>query len=184
MIALLSVITLFACEGNYKNIQQLSIKDNAPVGDGEGIRTVYTDSGRVVSTMITEKVLNFENLNFGYQEFPQGIEVHFWDEEDRETVVTSSYAIQFSGTEIVDLREDVVVTTHDSTVVNAKQLYWDQKNRWVFTDEPYKITLPDGSFNNGAGFDSNEDFTQFLSRKNDGIQLIEKKETNTETDDQ
>ena len=64
--------------------------------------------------------------------------------------------------------------TSDSVILNADQLYWDQAKEWVFTDQPYQITLKDGSVNNGASFDSSQDFTTFISRNNQGVQLIEK----------
>jgi hypothetical protein len=78
---------------------------------------------------------------------------------------------------MIDLRENVVLITSDSLVLKASQLYWDQANQWVFTDQPYQIKFKDGSYNDGARFDSSQDFTEFLSRKNAGVQLIEQQET-------
>jgi hypothetical protein len=66
--------------------------------------------------------------------------------------------------------------TKDSTVLKAEQLYWDQARKWVFTDEPYQVTFKDGSVNNGSSFDSSQDFTTFISRNNQGVQLIDKNE--------
>ena len=177
-MVLLGAITLFACEGNYKNVQKLSLKDGAPIGIGEGVRFVYTDSGKVVSEMMTDTYLDFTNLDFSYQEFPDGVEVHFYD-SGQENTVTSKYAIRFDETELVDLRDSVVLTTADGNILQAEQLYWDQKNQWVFTNEPYRITFSDGSYNDGAdGFDANEDFTVFLSRRNDGVQIINPEQKN------
>ncbi len=178
VMVLLGAITLFACEGNYKNVQKLSLKDGAPIGIGEGVRFVYTDSGKVVSEMMTDTYLDFTNLDFSYQEFPDGVEVHFYD-SGQENTVTSKYAIRFDETELVDLRDSVVLTTADGNILQAEQLYWDQKNQWVFTNEPYRITFSDGSYNDGAdGFDANEDFTVFLSRRNDGVQIINPEQKN------
>ncbi|MFT5078078.1 MAG: hypothetical protein ACI917_000586, partial [Patiriisocius sp.] len=74
---------------------------------------------------------------------------------------------------------NVKMVTSDGTTVFAEQMYWDQKNKWVFTDKPYKIKFKDGSFNEGQGFNSSENFKTFMSRKNQGVQLIDKtKETN------
>jgi len=87
--------------------------------------------------------------------------------------VTSEFAMRYPETNIVDLRKNVVLITSDGNTLSAEQLYWDQKNQWVFTDRPYRITFNDGSYNDGEGFDANEDFTVFLSRKNDGIQIID-----------
>lgn len=185
VMALLSVITLFACESNYQNVKKLSLSDGEPIAVGKNIDFKYTeanpnfsDSGRLVTNLLADKLLDYSNLEFPYKEFPDGIEVHFWDEEGKESTVTSDYAIQYDVTELVDLRRNVVVVTADSVVLNAEQLYWDQKNQWIFTDQPYEIKFKDGSYNQGARFDGNQDFTIFLSRKNQGVQLIDKSKTN------
>ncbi len=172
VVVVFATITFFSCEGNYKNVQKLIQEDGLPAGEGLGIKMVYTDSGRVVSTMDTQKLLNYGNMDFGYEEFPEGVEVNFYENGEKSTV-TSEYAVRYPLTGIVDLRKNVVLVTSDGNVLNAEQLYWDQNNKWVFTDKPYRITFNDGSYNDGARFDANEDFTVFLSRKNDGIQMID-----------
>ena len=177
-MALVLAITLFACESNYQNVKKLSLSDGAPIAEGKGINFKYTDSGKLVTNLLAEKLLDYSNLEFPYKEFPDGIEVHFWDEAGKKNTVTADYAIQFDQTGLVDLRKNVVVVTADSVVLKANQLYWDQKNKWVFTDQPYQIKFKDGSYNDGAvGFDSSEDFTTFLSRKNQGVQLVDKTKT-------
>lgn len=177
VLTILIVITLFSCESNYNNIKKLGLSDGAPIAEGKDINFKYTDSGKLVTNLLTPKLLDYSNLDFPYKEFPQGIEVRFWDKKGKKNTVTSNYAIQYENTGLIDLRDSVVLITSDSVVLKANQLYWDQKNKWVFTDEPYQIKFKDGSFNNGAvGFDSNQDFTVFLSRKNQGVQLIDKKE--------
>jgi LPS export ABC transporter protein LptC len=168
------VITLFSCESNYENIQKLNLKDGAPIGVARNINVKYTDSGKVVANLISPLRNDFTNLEFPYQEFPEGVEVRYWNENDELSTVTSDFAIRYDETNIVDLRENVVLVTSDSLVLRAEQLYWDQKNQWVFTDEPYRIIFKDGSYNDGAGFDSSEDFTNFLSRTNVGEQLIDR----------
>ncbi|MCZ6594686.1 MAG: LPS export ABC transporter periplasmic protein LptC [Bacteroidetes bacterium] len=172
VVVILVTITLFACEGNYKNIQKLNLKDDLPVAEGININLVYTDSGKIVTNLLAPKLLDYSNFEFAYQEFPDGVEVRFY-EDGKQSTVTSDYAMRYPETNIVDLRENVILITADGNTLSAEQLYWDQKNQWVFTDRPYRITFSDGSYNDGEGFDANEDFTVFLSRKNDGIQIIE-----------
>ncbi|NGX84630.1 LPS export ABC transporter periplasmic protein LptC [Aequorivita sp. KMM 9714] len=177
VMAIIMVITLFACESNYKNVKKLTLSDGAPIAEGEGINFKYTDSGKLITNLLAEKLLDFSNQKFPYKEFPNGIEVRFWDKEGKKSTVNSDYAIQYDGTGLVDLRENVVIVTADSVVLKAQQLYWDQKNQWVFTDQPYQIKFKDGSYNNGGRFDGNQDFTIFSSRKNEGVQLIDKNKT-------
>ena len=178
VVVIFITITLFLRQGNYQNVQKLNLKDGMPSSEGVDVNLFYTDSGKVVTNLMAPKLLDYSNLEFSYQEFPEGIEVHFFDEDKKSTVI-SDYAIRYNETGIVDLRENVVLTTADGNVLNAQQLYWDQNNKWVFTDQPYRITFSDGSFNDGARFDANEDFTVFLSRKNDGVQLIDQNQNDT-----
>ncbi len=172
VMVILIAITLFACEGNYKNVKKLSLKDGMPVAEGKNVNLFYTDSGKVVTNLIAPELLDYSNFEFAYQEFPKGVEVRFFENGEQSTV-TSDYAMRYPSTGIVDLRENVVLVTSDGNVLNAEQLYWDQNHKWVFTDQPYRITFKDGSYNDGARFDANEDFTVFLSRTNDGIQVID-----------
>jgi LPS export ABC transporter protein LptC len=175
VVALLLVITLFACESNYQNVKKMSLSDGAPIAEGKGINFKYTDSGKLVTNLLAAKLLDYSNLEFPYKEFPNGVEVLFWDANGKKNTVNSDYAIQYDYTGLVDLRRNVVIITSDSVILKANQLYWDQKNKWIFTDQPYQIKFKDGSYNDGAvGFDSSEDFTTFLSRKNQGVQLVDK----------
>ena len=179
VVTALAVIALFSCEGNYDNIQRLNVKDDIPVAEGRNIDVKYTDSGRVVTNLRAPLLHDYSNYEFSCQEFPEGVEVRFWDDEDQMSIVTSDYAIRYDETSLVDLRKNVVLVTSDSTELYADQLFWDQKNRWVFTDDPYRIKFKDGSYNDGEGFDSSEDFTTFLSRANSGVQII----TNNQDED-
>ncbi|WP_310992730.1 LPS export ABC transporter periplasmic protein LptC [Aequorivita marina] len=174
VMVLVLTITLFACESNYQNVKNLSLSDGAPIAEGKNINFKYTDSGKLVTNLLAEKLLDYSNLEFPYKEFPKGVEVLFWNEKGEKSTVNSDYAIQFDETGLVDLRKNVVLVTADSVVLKAQQLYWDQENEWVFTDQPYQIKFKDGSYNDGARFDGNQDFTIFLSRKNQGVQLIDK----------
>src|SRR5690554_1319057 len=178
VMAIVFAIALFACESNYQNVKKLNLSDGAPIAEGVNINFKYTDSGKLVTNLLADKLLDYSNLNFSYKEFPEGIKVYFWDDNGEKSTVMADYAIQYDQSELVDLRENVYILTSDSIELKAEQLYWDQKNQWVFTDQPYTIRFKDGSYNDGAQFDSNQDFTIFLSRKNQGIQIIDQSQTN------
>jgi len=176
VMAIFFVIALFSCEGNYKKVQKMNLKDEEPVAVGKMINLKYTDSGKVTVNLLAPLLKDYSNYNFPYQEFPEGIVLYFW-EDDNKSTITSDYAIKYEATGLVDLRSNVKIVSSDSTVVTANQLYWDQKNEWIFTNQPYQIMFADGSYNDGEQFDSNQEFTTFMSRKNQGIQLIDPKET-------
>jgi LPS export ABC transporter protein LptC len=164
---------LFSCEGNLKGVQQMDIPEDAPQSVGTGINLKYIDSGQVVATLKSETMRDFSNKEFPYREFPDGLVVEFFDEERKKNTVTANYGIVYNETGLIDLQGDVVVLTSDSTELTADQLYWDQSRNWVFTDRPNTIRFKNGAVNEGQGFDSNQEFSNFRSRSNVGVQILE-----------
>ena len=173
IVATFFAAMLFSCEGNLEGVRAMEIPEDAPQAIGTGINLKYTDSGIVVATLKSEKMRDFSNKVFPYREFPNGLVVEFFDEENMKNTVTANYGIIYNETGIIDLQGDVVVVTSDSTRLTAEQLYWDQTNNWVFTDEPNTIRFKNGAVNEGQGFDSNQEFSNFRSRSNVGVQIIE-----------
>lgn len=151
----------------------MEMPEDAPQAIGQGINLKYTDSGRVVATLKSEKMKDYSNKNFPYREFPEGLRVEFYDEERKKNTVTANYGVIYNETGLIDLQGNVVVITSDSTELTADQLYWDQTNNWVFTDHPNTIKFKNGARNKGQGFDSNQEFTNFRSRSNVGVQILE-----------
>ncbi|MGB7785843.1 MAG: LPS export ABC transporter periplasmic protein LptC [Salinimicrobium sp.] len=172
IVTILFVTMLFSCEGNLKDVRAMEVPEDAPQAIGTGINLKYTDSGKVVATLKSEKMRDFSNKEFPYREFPDGLQVEFFDEEKKNTV-TADYGVIYAETGLIDLQGNVVVVTSDSTILNASQLYWDQGNNWVFTDKPNTIKFKNGALNEGQGFDSNQEFSNFRSRSNIGVQIIE-----------
>ena len=151
----------------------MEMPEDAPQAIGAGINLKYTDSGKVVATLKSDKMRDFSNKTFPYREFPEGLVVEFFDEERKKNTVIANYGIIYNNTGLIDLQGDVVVITSDSTELRADQLYWDQNNNWVFTDHPNTIKFRNGARNRGQGFDSNQEFTNFRSRSNVGVQILE-----------
>ena len=172
IVTILFVTMLFSCEGNLKGVREMEIPEDAPQAIGTEINLKYTDSGKVVAILRSDLMRDFSNKEFPYREFPEGLEVEFFDENEKNTV-TANYGVIYSATGLIDLQGDVVVITSDSTELTAEQLYWDQANNWVFTDQPNTIRFKNGALNVGQGFDSNQEFSNFRSRSNVGVQIIE-----------
>lgn len=175
IVTVFAVAMLFSCEGNLNRLRAMDVDAGNPQAIGKDLNLKYTDSGRVVATLKSSKMLDFTNLEFPYREFPEGVEVEFFDDKSNKNTVTANYAIIYDATGLIDLRGDVVLVTSDSTRLEANQLYWDQSQGWVFTDKPNTIRFANGALNKGEGFDSDLNFTNFRSRTNVGIQIIEEK---------
>lgn len=167
---------LFSCQGNLEEIRALDLEGNSPQAVARELDLKYTDSGRLVANLRSPRMLDFSNKKFPYREFPDGLEVEFYDEENQKSTVRADYGVVYEETGLIDLQGEVVIFTSDSTRLEASQLYWDQNLGWVFTDKPNKIRFPNGALNEGQGFDANQNFGNFRSRINVGVQIIEDKD--------
>lgn len=164
---------LFSCKNRLNEVRNWDVNAYGPQTSGEGINLFYTDSGKVRANLRSPKMLDFTNLEFSYREFPEGLQVDFFDEKNKKSTVTADYGIIYDQTDLVDLRGHVKIVTADSTILHAEQLYWDQARDWVFSDVPYTIKMDNGALNDGQGFDANKNFDKFISRSNVGVQYID-----------
>lgn len=175
IVAVIAATMLFSCEGNLNRVRALGKQGDNPQAIGQGMNLKYTDSGRVIATLKSAKMLDFTNMEFPYRVFPDGVKVEFYNDQQQKSTITANYAIIYDETGLIDMQGNVVLITSDSTKLEANQLFWQQKIGWVFTDKPNKIKFPSGALNEGQGFDSDLNFTNFRSRTNVGVQVIEEK---------
>ncbi|RZS99787.1 LPS export ABC transporter periplasmic protein LptC [Aquimarina brevivitae] len=171
-VTALAVTLFFSCHDNKQTTTNPEVFKNTPEGEAFNVNLKYTDSGRLMAVLKSPKILNFNNKSFGYWEFPDGVVLDIIDEEGKVSVIKADFAISYPQTNLIDMRGNVDILTADSTRLKAQQLYWDQEANWIFTDYPYTSILPDGTINEGDGFDANQDFTILNSRINEGVLFI------------
>lgn len=157
-IVIALVMTMFfSCKDNFKDIQNIGVSDNEPIGVAENINLKYTDSGKVKAILKSPKMYDYSNMKFGYNKFTEGVNLEIF-EDGKKSVVISDYAIIYNKTNIIDLQGNVKVTTHSNDTLFAEQLYYDNEKEWLFTNKP--VTFRTGQdLINGNGFDSNSKFT-------------------------
>lgn len=168
----------FSCDSSFEDIRKIDESERFPGGIAENFHLIYTDSARIKATLTSPLNKDFSNQEFPYQEFPEGLKVDFFDKDKNKSTVTADYGIIYQATDMTDLRGNVVLFTHDGKKLETSQLYWDQKNKWVFTKEKFTYTNPeDGSVMNGEGIEFSQDFEggqgQVRAYKIDGVKDIE-----------
>ena len=139
----LLAIAVFSCKNNYEQIKLINQFDALPVGKADTIRVVYTDSAQTVAILKAPKNIDYTNQPFPYSEFPVGVEVVFFDENNMETFVKADYGILYNSTNLVDLRGNVQITTPEGADLQTSQLYWDVNREWVFTEESFTFKNKD-----------------------------------------
>ncbi|MCH7523644.1 MAG: LPS export ABC transporter periplasmic protein LptC [Bacteroidetes bacterium] len=171
MVTVFTVTMFFSCKNNFKDIQNIGILDSGPLSIAENINMKYTDSGKLKSHLISPKMLNYSNREFPFYEFPEGINLTLFDDDNNKSNVVSDYAILYNETDLIDLQGNVILTTHNNDTLYAEQLFYDQKTEWLFTNLPVRFVTNERIIN-GNGFDSNKDFTQAHVLETTGIIYI------------
>jgi len=167
----LAMTLFFSCKNNFKEVNSIGISANEPQGIAENINAKRTDSGRVVANLISKKMLDYGNRKFAFSEFPEGVTLHIYDDNNNKNTIVADYAILYSETDVIDLQGNVLISTFEKDTLYAEQLYFDQSKEWLFTNSPvtYKSS---GYITHGSGFDSDRDFTKAEVLKVSGTFLV------------
>lgn len=153
----LAFVAFLSCKNNYNDVQQMAVSENEPIGVAENINLTYTDSGRVKANLISSKMLDFSNRDFSFNEFPEGVVLDLYDENNNKSVVVSDYGIVYNRTDLIDLQGNVRIATYNNDTLFAEQLYYDNKKEWLYTNKP--VSFKQGQdIINGNGFDSDTKF--------------------------
>lgn len=155
IVAVITVTMFFSCRNNFNEVQKLGLSANEPINITEYIEgMVYTDSGKMVATMTAPKRLDFSNRKFPYEEYPEGVYLEIFDDQNEKSIVESNYGLVYSNTGVIDLRGNVRITASDSTVLKSPQIYFIQDEEWLFTNKVFSLIKTNGDVLNGHGFDS------------------------------
>ena len=174
---LLCMAMLFSCNNDMRNLQQLSIQKKFPQGEAFDFKLVYTDSTKVVAVVTSKLNKDFTNQRMPYSEFPEGVKVEFYDQARHKNIVEANYGIIYPSSDMVELRDNVVLTTYDGKKLKTSQLFWDQKEDWIFTDREFSFTdETKGTVTNGIGMDFDKKFSTVKAHKTTGILAIEDNE--------
>ncbi|MBO0321443.1 LPS export ABC transporter periplasmic protein LptC [Muricauda sp. CAU 1633] len=181
-------ILFMSCGDNYERVGEEAVKPIFPQGVAQDFTLTYTESkeelssqdssqSRVIAVLKSPISEDFDNQSFKFRTFPEGLVVDFFDEKNQKSVVTADYGIVYSQTNLIDLRGNVVIETHDGKMLETPQLFFDRKNNWIFTEETFTYTNPeDGTVMDGEGMDFNRDFSFFKAHKTYGLMTIKEEE--------
>lgn len=160
LVIAIAVTLFFSCKNNFDEVQKVGVLQNQPVGEAENIDLKYSeydsDSVKLLANLLSSKMLDYSNRNFSFSEFPEGIELIVYGEDNKQTKIFADYAIIYNDTDIIDLRDNVIIATHEKDTLLTDQLYYNEKLEWFFTNQPFTY----GPLH-GNGFDSDKDFKNF-----------------------
>jgi LPS export ABC transporter protein LptC len=164
-ILLSGIILATSCKNDIDYINALTDELNIPRQTGKNFEVQYTDSGRlqvIFKAPLVERY--FKGGEEGtYYEFPKGVEINFFDRNERlESVVTSRYAKYWEDKNLGVTRDSVVGRNIKSgEQINTEELFWDREKQIIYSKVFTKITNEDGVYFGERGFEADQGFENY-----------------------
>lgn len=152
-----AAILFYACENNnLEEIKAFSSPENLPVLEATDFETLVTDSGKVRYFVKAPKLLRFETDGSDYVEFPEGVELIQYDENQNViSGITANYAKQFLEDKKWEAKNNVIATNAEGDTLKTEHLIYEEEEGKIHTEEFVRIIRPDQIIT-GVGFESDQ----------------------------
>jgi LPS export ABC transporter protein LptC len=151
-----------SCKNDIETVQALTSEVKMPDLTGFDIEMLYTDSGLLKGKIIAPEVTQYLDEDEPYYEFPKGMKAIFYDKAGREiSFIKANYAIYYDKKQLWVGRKNVLAeSTTEGKKVETEEIYWDQREKRIYSDKFSKVTNPDGVFTGENGFEAQEDLSK------------------------
>jgi LPS export ABC transporter protein LptC len=158
------VLVIHACRNDLSEVSALNTDHDLPVSTTSNVEMLYSDSS-LLRAKIKARLRESYITEPQYVEFRKGIQMEFYDSDGRiSSKLTAGYAISYNEREVMEARNNVVLTNNKGEKLNTEHLIWDRKANRIYSDVFTKITSPDRIIY-GEGFESEGDFSSYKIRK-------------------
>jgi LPS export ABC transporter protein LptC len=153
---------IFACRNDIETIQALTSESKLPHITGYDIELAYTDSGHLKGKIFAPEVYQFNNADEPYYEFPKGMTAVLYDSAGGSYNIHANYGIYLYERQLWEGRKQVVINNKNTGErIETEQLFWDQKEKRIYSDKYTKVTNKDGVFIGDNGFEADDAFNKF-----------------------
>jgi LPS export ABC transporter protein LptC len=158
----------FSCDSELEIITGTDVKD-LPSLTVRNFQTVHTDSGRIQLILKSPVMERYSNATDPYNEFPDGVEVIFYDGQAKQVAsLSSKYAKYYEEKKMWELKYDVRARNEKNELLETELLFWEEEKESVFTDKFVRITGEDRIVS-GTGFESDTRFSVWEIRNGNAI---------------
>ena len=169
----IAVAMLMSCKSDIEVISSLTNIDNLPSQTIVNLETIYTDSAKIQLIVKSKLVETYNQEEDPYLEFPEGLEVFFYDKNEIvESQLSAKYAIYHKADQLWEAKDSVVVINANGEILNTEQLFWDENEKLIYTSKFVSITTTNEIIY-GEGMEANENFTNWKIMKPRGTFYLE-----------
>ena len=176
LVAIVLSLAVYSCDEEKKSTMANVDPETFPTMMTEDVSTLVSDSGYIRYHLTTKLWLVFDEAKEPRWDFPTGIFMERYDDTlGIEATFSADSATYLSQKRIWQFDRNVRMKNVAGDVFETEQLFWDQKDRKVYSDSFIHIERVDRTIE-GYGFESNEQMTEYVIRKVSGIFPAPKKD--------
>ncbi|MCB9285543.1 MAG: LPS export ABC transporter periplasmic protein LptC [Lewinellaceae bacterium] len=150
----------WACKNDLSTIHKAFPPEAVFVEEIRDFEMLYSDSARVrvrIKGPVMWRHIDEKNPR---QEFPEGMQVEFFDPNFHVTSrLTSRYAVRYEQEGKIIVRDSVVWTGQNNEKLETEELTWEEQGKKVYTNR-FVVVRRDDEILWGHGFESDEDFSR------------------------
>ena len=177
-LMLVSALLLAGCENDIERVNMLTDETKIPKAKGTNVNVIYSDSARVKVQVLAPSFQQFPDVEKPYMEFPDGLEVYFYD--DTMTInseIRADYAIYYSEERLWHATGNVVARRLDNgDALHSEELFWDEGAQLIYSDAFTRIQNEDGTFYGKRGFESHQNLSNWQLKGTSGTVNVQDEE--------
>lgn len=174
----LLVALLSGCENDIERINMLTGGTDIPKIKGSHIEVIYSDSAKVKVQILAPSFRQFTDVERPYMEFPEGMEVYFYDDSLRiESEIKADYTIYYGEERLWHATGNVVARRLDNgDALHSEELFWDEAKQLIYSDTYTRVQNEDGTFYGKRGFVSHQDLSNWQLKGSSGTVNVQNEE--------
>lgn len=169
---------LAGCENDIERISMLTDDTEIPRIKGTNVKVLYSDSARVRVQILAPSFRQFPDVERPYMEFPDGLEVYFYDDSMRiESEIKADYTVYYSEERLWHATGNVTALRLDNgDALHTEELFWDEGSELIYSDVFTRIQNEDGTFYGKRGFESHQDLSNWQLKGTSGTVNVQDEE--------
>jgi LPS export ABC transporter protein LptC len=170
VLATFALGLITGCENDIERIQMLTGGEDVPSIKGKDIKVIYSDSAKVKVQILAATFQQFPDVENPYMEFPDGMEVFFYNENKQiESEIRADYAIYYREEKLWHATGNVVAQRLDNgDALHTEELFWDEASELIYSNTYTRIQNEDGVFYGKRGFESHQNLTNWQLKGTSG----------------
>jgi len=152
----------FSCENDIKQINAITERKVFPTQTAKNLTVLRSDSGMIIARIHADEIKVYSDLKEPYTIFPKGLKVETYDKFPKvESSIFAEYAIYYDKKGLWIARTNVIAQNVKGEKLNTEELFWDEKNKTIYSNKFSKITTEDGVLYGKNGFTADQNFTKW-----------------------